>query len=134
MKRLGLTVFFIGMLSACSTSPITPGQGDPVPPSRLHSLKSQGGSTLIVTRDSGMFGSGCNYRLYVDNDLAAEFASGEVATFNIAPGKHILGLRTSSACGGGALKESELEIKAGETARRRISLDSGGYYLSPTSY
>lgn len=134
MKRLGLTAFFICMLTACSTSPITPGQGDPVPSARLHSLKGSGGSKLIVTRDSGMFGSGCNYRLYVDGDLAAEFASGEVASFNISPGKHILGLRTSSACGGGALKESELEVKAGETARRRISLDSGGYYLTPTSY
>lgn len=122
------------LLSGCSTSPISAGDADPVPPSRLFAFSSKGGSQLVVTRDSGMFGAGCNHRFYIDGTLAAEFATGEVARFGLAPGKHVIGAKPSAACGGGGLVESEVDLKLGESVRRRLSVTPGGITVTPTAY
>jgi hypothetical protein len=122
-----------GLLAGCSTSPVSPAAADKVPASR-YAYRGDGASTIVVTRDSGAFGSGCNYRFYIDGQVAAEFASGEAATFKVEPGRHILGINPSTMCGGGTQIESEIELKPGESARRRISLNSGGFYLTPTAY
>ena len=128
---MGATI--VAMLAGCSTSPISPELADPVPASRLHAFSQQRESKLIVTRDSGAFGSGVNYSVYIDGSLAAEFASGEVATFGLVPGRHILGIKPSTMFSG-TMHESEIEVKSGEIVRRRISLDGGGFYLTPTAY
>ncbi|UWF46866.1 hypothetical protein NYP20_16075 [Pseudomonas sp. N3-W] len=120
-------------LAGCSTSPISVDEADPVPPSRLHAFTNKSDSKLIVTRDSGAFGSGVNYSIFIDGKLAAEFASSEVATFGIGSGKHILGIKPSTMFGG-TVHEAEIDVKPGETIRRRISLDGGGFYLTPTAY
>lgn len=121
------------LLAGCSTSPISADKADPVPQSRLHAFTAKNESQLVVTRDSGAYGAGINYSLYIDGVLAADLASGEVARFGLKPGRHILGIKPSSTFGGSP-HESEIDIKAAETVRRRISLDGGGFYLTPTAY
>lgn len=133
MRILIVAVAFM-VLAGCSTSPISVSEADPVPPSRLHAFTNKNESKLIVTRDSGAFGSGVNYNILIDGKLAAEFASSEVATFGISSGKHILGIQPSTMFGGGTVHEAEVDVKPGETIRRRISLDGGGFYLTPTAY
>lgn len=120
-------------LAGCGSSPITAEMADPVPSKRLFAFGEKAGAQLIVTRDGGLYGSGCNYRFYIDGTLAAEFAAGEVARFGLTPGRHILGSTFSGACGGGSVVERKIEIKPGETARRRISVIVGGVQdISPT--
>lgn len=131
--RSVLGAMIVAMLAGCSTSPISPELADPVPASRLHAFSEKKESKLVVTRDSGAFGSGVNYSVFIDGSLAAEFASGEVAAFGLAPGRHILGIKPSTMFSG-TMHESEVEVKAGEIIRRRISLDGGGFYLTPTAY
>jgi hypothetical protein len=131
--RILIGALAVALLAGCSTSPISPEAADPVPAKRLHGFTQQRESKLIVTRDSGAFGSGVNYSLYIDGALAAEFASAEVATFGLAPGRHILGIKPSTMFSG-TMHESEIDVKGGETIRRRISLDGGGFYLTPTAY
>lgn len=134
MQRI-LIVGLVGFLvSGCSTSPISARDADPVPTSRLFAFSSAGSSQLVVTRDSGMFGAGCNHRFYIDGTLAAEFAAGEVARFSLAPGKHVVGAKPSAACGGGGLVETEVDLKPGESVRRRISVTPGGIAVTPTGY
>jgi len=88
-----------------------------------------GDSILVVTRDTGFVGSGCNTTVSIDGRRAAEVASGETAKFRVAPGEHIL---SASSCGSG-LKERETNIKAGVTKKFRISIDSAmSMDLSPT--
>lgn len=134
MRRLLIAALAGAMLAGCSTSPISADKADPVPHDRLFAFGEKTNSQLVVTRDSGMFGAGCNSRFYIDGKLAAEFASGEVARFGLQPGTRVIGVKPSAACGGGALVEREVSVTAGETVRRRISISPGGMDISPTAY
>ncbi len=129
---------FVGLavvmaLAGCSTSPVTVNNADPVPASRLHAFSGKSDAKLIVTRDTGLYGSGVNYSIYIDGTLAADFASGEVAAFGIKSGKHILGIQPATMFAG-TMHEAEIDVKPGDLIRRRISLDGGGFYLTPTNY
>ena len=60
---------FVGLavvmaLAGCSTSPVTVNNADPVPASRLHAFSGKSDAKLIVTRDTGLYGSGVNYSIY----------------------------------------------------------------------
>lgn len=131
--RILIGALAVALLAACSTSPISALNADQVPASRLHAFGGPSEAKLVVTRDSGAYGSGVNYSIYIDGVRAADFASGEVATFGLKSGKHILGLRPSTLFSG-TIHESEIDLKEGEVVRRRISLDNGGFYLTPTAY
>jgi hypothetical protein len=123
----------VALLAGCATSPVPADKADPVPASRLYAFSGKSEAQLLVTRDSGLYGSGCNYRLYIDGTLAAEFASGEVARFGVKAGKHVLGVKPSAACGGWGLVEREVDAKNGETIRRRITLSGDSFDISPTA-
>lgn len=121
------------LLAGCATSPIPSDKADPVPASRLfaHQKPQAGGATLIVTRDTGFVGSGCNTTINIDGEKSAEIASGETAKFYVSAGDHIV---SASSCGSG-LKEREASMKAGATKRFRISIDSAmSMDLSPTTF
>jgi hypothetical protein len=129
--RLFVGAVAVALLAGCATTPVPSGEADPVPSSRLFAFQSpaQGESTLIVTRDKGFVGGGCNTALSIDGRRAAEIGSGETAKFRVAPGEHIV---SASSCGSG-LKERETSIKAGSTKKFRISIDSAmSMDLSPT--
>ncbi len=121
-------------LTGCYTKPITPEEADPVPPDRLYGYQTGGNAQLIVTRDSGLFGSGCNVRFFIDGKHVADLSSGEVARFSMSAGQYVLGVTPSKACSGGALSERELKINGGEILRRRISILPTGPDISPTAF
>ncbi|MDD1002445.1 hypothetical protein [Pseudomonas sp. TNT2022 ID642] len=121
----------VALLAGCATSPVPSGKADPVPSSRLFAYQKPASddAVLIVTRDSGFVGSGCNTSVSIDGRKAAEIGAGETAKFYVAAGEHIVG---ASSCGSG-LKEREANIKAGATKKFRISIDSSmSMDLSPT--
>ncbi|MCF4997368.1 hypothetical protein GIW70_22215 [Pseudomonas syringae] len=123
----------LALLAGCATSPVPSGEADPVPSSRLfsHQEPSDGGAILIVTRDKGFVGSGCNTTVSIDGRKSAEIGSGETARFFVSDGDHIV---SASACGSG-LKERETSVKKGITKRFRISIDSAmSMDLSPTTF
>lgn len=131
--RLLIGALAVAVLAGCATSPIPAEQADPVPRSRLFAFQvpSSGQAILMVTRDKGFTGGGCNATISVDGRRAAEIGSGETAKFYVAPGERIL---SASSCGSG-LKELESTITAGSTKRFRISIDSAmSLNLSPTAY
>ena len=123
----------VALLAGCATSPIPSDKADPVPASRLFANQKQnaGDAVLIVTRDTGFVGGGCNTTINIDGRKSAEIGSGETAKFFVAAGDHIV---SASSCGSG-LKEREASLKAGSTKRFRISIDSAmSMDLSPTTY
>lgn len=129
--RIPMAAVAMAMLAGCATSPVPSSEADPVPSSRLFAFQAQmqGDSTLVVTRDKGFMGAGCNTTVSIDGRRAAEIGSGETAKFRVAPGEHIV---SASSCGSG-LKERETSIKAGSTKKFRISIDSAmSMDLSPT--
>ncbi len=129
--RLFVGAVAVALLAGCATSPVPSSEADPVPSSRLFAFQSptQGDSTLVVTRDKGFVGGGCNATVSIDGRRAAEIGTGETAKFRVTPGEHIV---SASSCGSG-LKERETNIKAGSTKKFRISIDSSmSMDLSPT--
>lgn len=125
------TVIALLLLTACATTPVPSGKADPVPSSRLFAFQKPASSdaVLVVTRDSGFVGGGCNTSVSIDGRKAAEIGAGETAKFYVAAGEHIVG---ASSCGSG-LKERETSIKSGSTKKFRISIDSSmSMDLSPT--
>ncbi|WP_338578960.1 hypothetical protein [Pseudomonas sp. ML2-2023-6] len=133
--RVLIGAFAFVILAGCGSSPVSSDRADPVPAKRLYAYEGQSDAQLIVVRDGGLYGAGCNYRFYIDGTLAAEFAAGEVARFGLSAGRHILSSTYSGACGGGSVVEREIEVKAGEVVRRRISVITGGAQdISPTAF
>ena len=131
--KLIVGAFALAMLAGCATSPLPSDKADPVPSSRLFARQKQtvGDAVLVVTRDTGFVGSGCNTTISIDGVKSAEISSGETAKFYVSAGDHII---SASSCGSG-LKEREASLKAGSTKRFRISIDSAmSMDLSPTAY
>jgi hypothetical protein len=117
-------------VTGCAPTPISADQADPVPSSRLYAFGAKSESQIVVTRDSGFVGSGCKIRFYIDGKSAADFYSGEVARFGVSAGKHLLAAEPIEICGGSGIGESEITLKAGESARRRVA----GASVMPTSF
>jgi len=129
--RIFLGVATVLLLAGCASSPVPSGEASPVPSKRLFAYQTSvpGESFLVVTRDKGFVGSGCNGTVSVDGVRAAEVGTGETAKFRVAPGEHIISVST---CGSG-LKERETSIRSGATKKFRISIDSAmSLDLSPT--
>jgi len=129
--RIFVAALGVALLAGCASSPVPSSQADPVPSTRLFAYQAavDGESFLVVTRDKGFVGAGCNATVSIDGVRAAEVGSGETAKFRVTPGEHIV---SASTCGSG-LKERETSIKPGATKKFRISVDSAmSLDLSPT--
>lgn len=131
--KLIIGVLAVALLAGCATSPIPSDKADPVPASRLLANQTQreGDAVLIITRDTGFVGGGCNTTISIDGHRSAEIGPGETAKFYVPAGDHIV---SATSCGSG-LKEREASLKSGGTKRFRISIDSAmSMDLSPTTY
>ncbi len=134
MKMLAASLGVVVSLAGCSTSPISSTSADKVPPSRVFAYQSPAESTLVVTRDTGFLAAGCNYELYIDGKLSAEFAVGETQAFGLPAGPHVLGVAAARHCAGAGILEYEVELKPGQTLKRRIFVNSAGFHLMPTGF
>lgn len=131
------------LLAGCTTSPISSGSAAPVPASRVLAYQSPvtGGAAFLVTRDTGwMAGGGCYAAVLIDGRIAARMGTGETAKFHVTSGRHIIGM-SGDADGGGLcamqvgqpVKESAAELRPGEVQKFRISGDTNGLDIRPTS-
>jgi hypothetical protein len=120
------------MLAAVSLSGCTSFRADsehlkPVPAERLSAWQQTltASSELVVDRDIGMLGGGCYVALMIDRQPAALLAVGEVASFHLPPGEHIVGITTDKQggllCSKGRLnRELHLQANSGERQHLRI--------------
>jgi len=126
-----MRVFWV-MLVAVGLSGCTSFRADtehlkPVPAERLSAWQQTlaTSSELVVDRDIGIMGGGCYVALMIDREPAALMAVGEVATFHLPPGEHIVGITTDKQggmlCSKGRLdRELRLQTSAGERQHLRI--------------
>ena len=121
-------------IGGCSTSPISADIADPVPSTRMYAFKEKGAAQLVVTRDSGIYGSEVRFILHIDGKPSAEFHPGEVARFGLAPGKQILGVSKYMLFGTSRIIESVIDVKPGYLVRRRISQHGSSFSFTPTAY
>lgn len=113
----------ISLLNSCATTPVSNNDAKTVPAERIISksahVKNLGEATLIVKRDTGFTGSGCNIVVYLDGKAIAELDTGEKVTFYAQPGDHILSAKQTSICVAG-LKEVDITLKENDKKTYRI--------------
>jgi hypothetical protein len=124
------------LLSGCATTPVSPTEASRVPAERLLAFQESAPdrtATLVVTRDSGLLGSGCFASFLIDGTHAARFGPGETAQFRVTPGEIVLrngvDLMGRGLCGFGSSDywtQRETILRAGETKYFRLSLDASG--------
>lgn len=148
MTRVSDMKLFIGVLvlvalAGCSTSPVTSGQAVAVPTARILGYQAllKDGGALVITRDNGwLAGGGCFATVLIDGRVAARVGTGETVRLNVSQGRHIIGM-SGDADGGGLcamqvgqpIKESVADVKAHEVQKFRISGDTNGLDIRPTS-
>ncbi|WP_070087276.1 hypothetical protein [Pseudomonas sp. NBRC 111122] len=135
MHRIMLAVAATALITGCTSDPVDPAKAKAVPHQRLysHQVKVESGAKLVISRDSGYWASGgCIAQVLIDGKKAARMDTGEVATFEVRPGRHFIGIdgddEGSGLCAmqiGQQLKEITTEISAGEVQRFRITGQNG---------
>ncbi|WP_447777062.1 hypothetical protein [Pseudomonas chlororaphis] len=143
MHRILLATSIIALIAGCSSTPVEPGSAKRVPADRIYAYQGElpGGATLVISRDNGFWASGgCFITLLIDGKKAARMNTGEVAKFQIKPGRHIIGIGGdedgSGLCAmqiGQPVKETAAEVSAGELQKYRISGTQNGTDIRPSS-
>jgi hypothetical protein len=132
------TVIIALSLMACATSPVSVHQAFLVPSSRMLApqLVSQAQPTgsLIVKRDSGLMGSACTIRVFVDAVPVADLAPSEKVEFFVPSGEHIVGVTSNGICGGGVAETAVVIFPERQKILRIASGQSGDIYLQPTAF
>jgi len=128
------------ILAGCATTPIPASSAKAVPAERLLSFQedTKGKGTIVATIDVGHIGSGCYNGFVINSKLAARFAVGETATFNVPPGELLLRSRTDpygrGLCG---LGKDHLRIDCERGANHnliRLELDKPGTLYKEKSF
>lgn len=105
-----------------------------IPSKRVYAFQDKGDVTLLITRDKGAQGAGCNTRFYINGVLAAEFSQGEKYSFKVPAGVILLGIEPSAACGGGLQVERDIIGEPGDTIRRRIFISMTHIDIMSTAF
>lgn len=123
------------LVSGCSSNPISISEATPVPSDRYYYAANDGAAKIVVTRDSGIRASACTVRFTIDGKLAAKMNPGEVATFQLEPGHHVLAIYLKGLiCVGFGLVEKGVDLKQNEILRQRVSFSLTDMRLTDTSY
>ncbi|WP_122709336.1 hypothetical protein [Pseudomonas viridiflava] len=143
MHRVLLATAVAVSIAGCSSTPVESGSAKRVPADRTFAYQASvpGGATLIIGRDSGFWASGgCFVTVLIDGKKAARVNTGEMAKFQLKPGRHIVGIsgdeEGSGLCAlqiGQPVKESATELNADEVQKFRISGTQNGNDIRPSS-
>lgn|GEM_PF-3976452 len=130
---LALCAFVAG----CSTTPVSYTEATPVPTERVlvkQIARSSDSARVTVTRDAGLQGTPCNFRLFVDGHAVALLKNGERFDVWLEPGDHVFGARADGHCIGGTA-ETSVVLTAKRWKRLRISSGQDGtLQMSATAF
>lgn len=115
-------------LVGCSPMPLTAQEARSISPDRQYAYREKDEASLVLTRDKGWYDGDQSIDFLIDGKLVATVRRGEVARFGLRAGPHIIAVST-----GDALVEREINLKVGETIRRRIP-DGSVLDVTPTVY
>ena len=133
-----LGVAFAVAIVGCATTPVPDSAASAVPQDRLYApalaRPVTGGGSINVRRDSGLMGSACSTRVWIDGQPAADLRSSERITIHVEAGDHIVSAQPNALCAGG-LVEAQAVVKPGRTARFRVGYGTNGdFILAPTAF
>lgn len=143
MYRIAGALAVLSVIAGCSSTPVDRASAKVVPADRTFAYQTDvpGGAKLVVSRDNGFWASGgCYATVLVDGRKAARINTGEVVTFKLKPGRHIVGIAGdedgNGLCAlqiGQPVKEAATEIGAGEVQKFRVSGTQNGADIRPSS-
>jgi hypothetical protein len=136
------TVIIVLSLIGCATSPVSVHQASLVPSSRMLApqlvsqvqAQAQPTGSLIIKRDSGLMGSACTIRVFVDAVPVADLAPSEKVEVFVPTGEHIVGVTSNGICGGGVAEAAVVIFPERQKILRIASGQSGDIYLQPTAF
>ena len=117
------------LLSACSSRPVSVADAKPAPQARVFKYQTSAPTTLVVMRDKGLIGAGCDASIFINGETVAKLETGEKATFHLDAGQWIVGasLEGTGLCAlNPARQERETITKAGETKVFRVFTSNAG--------
>ena len=117
------------LLSACSSRPVSVADAKPAPQARVFKYQTSAPTTLVVMRDKGMIGAGCDASIFINGETVAKLETGEKATFHLDAGQWIVGASpegTGLCALNPARQERETITKAGETKVFRVFTSNAG--------
>lgn len=120
----------------CSTTPISTQEALPVPSDRLFdegkrfSAQAPNTGYVVVKRDSGIMGSACSTRIYVDGKPVGDIDPSEKMGLYLPEGEHILSAQPNGVCSG-TMTEVHTTVRAGSQSAFRFGTSGNG---SPSIY
>lgn len=141
MKGLLFAVVAATGLSGCVLPTKQPLDSEvaPTPSDRLlaYQDRDEGFATIVVTRDIGMIGGGCQLGVVINDKLAGKLNTGERAHFYVPPGEHLLAptwIDGRGLCGAFYSEDRaaarrrfiEVSVASGATKRYRIHTNTDG--------
>lgn len=126
------------LLNGCATRPVTTAEAVPVPRERIFSTNLlepfEGSGTVIIKRDSGLGGSACSARLFVDAKPTADLRTAERVDLHLPVGDHILSAQPNGLCGGGMV-EVPVRVVARQAATFSMGYGTAGdFTFTPTAF
>lgn len=136
--RVAVILIYGIAISGCATTPIPNTAAKIAPASQIidNSYLKPGPGLIEVTvkRDSGIFGSACSSRIYVDGKPVADINVSEKIVLYLTKDEHILGAWPNGICGGG-MSEVRADLRSGSPANFRVGYGSNGdFFINQTAF
>lgn len=137
-----LATIAVATLAGCMpTKPASPDEVKSTPAGRVLAFQnaSDGDATIVVTRDVGWVGHGCQAAVYLDGAIVAKMEPGERAMLHVPSGDHVIGTWGTGGglCGIGEGKDRReigAILKTGDVKKYRIGMDPNtGPTIAPTT-
>lgn len=135
MKRLIAAAAAAIILAGCATTATPTAEAEKAPVDRLlayQDKKPATTSTIVITRDSGILGSGCYYAVQINGTVAARLGVGETSNFYVEPGDVLLGVGRDPDGGGicslgnGNWTKRETVLRPNEVKLFRLTINGAG--------
>lgn len=126
------------ILAGCATQPMSNNEATRVPAERVAkpalTVAQAGTGSIVVKRDSGLAGSACTFRLFIDGEAFADISHRELIQIYLPPGEYILSAKGLNVCGAGTI-ETALKLDTEQVRTYRIAFGAGmDAQLLPTAF
>jgi hypothetical protein len=136
MRKNTITLAVVVALAACSTSPVSTAEAVDVPASRVLDtsllLPRAGTVPVVIKRDSGFVGGGCNAKVFINGTQVAELSTSEKLTVHLERGQHMLAAQHNCMR---TIAEASVSIQDSSPRNFRISTGAmGEFTIQPTAF
>ena len=135
--RLSLIAFAV-VIAGCATRPVSNAEAVHVPSIRIIDSRflqpTPDSGVVTVKRDSGIGGSACSSRVFVNAKPIADLQTSEKVVVYLPAGEYVFSAWPKGICGGG-MSEVRAMVKSGAELSFRIGYGSNGdFTINATAF